>query len=135
MAARATWDLSPELACLTRALKAPSLRESVDPLADRTRAESWMREEFLAVCLQSQVAAREAHGGEGRIRAGPQPARNPSKSSRSPNAAERSQDGSVDKDRSHRRCGLAVGSAELSGRSAGVVKRGRLGAAQVPPRS
>jgi DNA replication protein DnaC len=35
----------------------------------------WSHEEFLAACLQREVAAREAHGGEGRIRAARFPAR------------------------------------------------------------
>lgn len=30
---------------------------------------SWIHDEFLAACLQREVAAREAHGGESRIRA------------------------------------------------------------------
>ena len=72
MAARtapaAARDLSAELAFLTRALKAPTLRESVARLAERARAEDWTHEEFLAACLQREVAARESHGGEGRIR-------------------------------------------------------------------
>ena len=62
-------DVTAELAFLTRALKAPTLRESVTRLAQRARAESWTHEEFLAACLQREVAARESHGGEGRIRA------------------------------------------------------------------
>jgi hypothetical protein len=44
-------------------------------LAERARAEGWTHEEFLAACLQREVAAREAHGGEGRIRAARFPAR------------------------------------------------------------
>jgi DNA replication protein DnaC len=68
-------DVTAELAFLTRALKAPTLRESVDRLAERARAESWTHEEFLAACLQREVAARDAHGGEGRIRAARFPAR------------------------------------------------------------
>jgi len=76
MAARtAARDVAAELAFLTRALKAPTLRESVPRLADRARAESWSHEEFLAACLQREVAARESHGGEGRIRAARFPAR------------------------------------------------------------
>ena len=80
MAARATTkttprDLTAEVAFLTRALKAPTLRESVDRLAERARAESWSHEEFLVACLQREVAARESHGGEGRIRAARFPAR------------------------------------------------------------
>ena len=56
-------------------MKAPTLRQSVGRLAERARAEGWSHEEFLAACLQREVAAREAHGGEGRIRAARFPAR------------------------------------------------------------
>src|SRR4051794_28025311 len=68
-------NVSAELAFLTRALKAPSLAAAVERLAERARVESWIHEEFLAACLQREVAAREAHGGEGRIRAARFPAR------------------------------------------------------------
>jgi DNA replication protein DnaC len=68
-------DVTAELAYLTRALKAPSLRESAGRLAERARTESWSHEEYLAACLQREVAARDAHGGEGRIRAARLPAR------------------------------------------------------------
>jgi len=68
-------DVTSELEFLTRALKAPSLREAVPRLADRARDASWTFEEFLAACLQREVAARESHGGEGRIRAARFPAR------------------------------------------------------------
>jgi len=74
-ATTASRDTTAELACLTRALKAPTLREAVPRLAERARAESWSHEEFLAACLQREVAARESHGGEGRIRAARFPAR------------------------------------------------------------
>ena len=76
MAAKtAVRDTAAELAFLTRALKAPTLRESVPRLAERARTESWTHEEFLAACLAREVAARESHGGEGRIRAARFPAR------------------------------------------------------------
>jgi DNA replication protein DnaC len=68
-------DLAAELAFVTRALKAPTLREAVPRLAERARAESWSHEEFLVACLQREVSARESHGGEGRIRAARFPAR------------------------------------------------------------
>ena len=68
-------DLTAEVAFLTRALKAPTLRESVPRLADRARTEAWSHEEFLVACLQREVSARESHGGEGRIRAARFPAR------------------------------------------------------------
>jgi DNA replication protein DnaC len=71
----ASRDLAAELAFVTRALKAPTLREAVPRLAERARAESWTHEEFLLACLQREVSARESHGGEGRIRAARFPAR------------------------------------------------------------
>lgn len=78
MAAKATSasrDVTAELAYLTRALKAPTLREAVERLAERARTETWTYEEFLAACLQREVSARESHGGEGRIRAARFPSR------------------------------------------------------------
>jgi DNA replication protein DnaC len=68
-------NVSSEIAYLTRALKAPSLAGAVERLAQRARAESWTHEEFLAACLQREVAARESHGGEGRIRSARFPSR------------------------------------------------------------
>ena len=68
-------DFTAEVAFLTRALKAPTLRDCVPRLAERARAESWSHEEFLVACLQREVSARESHGGEGRIRAARFPAR------------------------------------------------------------
>jgi DNA replication protein DnaC len=68
-------DLTGEVAFLTRALKAPTLRDCVDRLAERARAEAWTHEEFLVACLQREVAARDAHGGEGRIRSARFPGR------------------------------------------------------------
>ncbi len=78
MAARTTnarRDVTAELAYLTRALKAPTMREAVERLAERVRTETWSYEEFLAACLQREVSARESHGGEGRIRAARFPSR------------------------------------------------------------
>ena len=74
-ATTASRDFTAELGFLTRALKAPTLRESAGRLAERARAESWSHEEYLAACLQREVAARDAHGGEGRIKAARFPAR------------------------------------------------------------
>jgi DNA replication protein DnaC len=68
-------DLTAEIAYLTRALKAPTMREAVTRLAERARSESWTHEEFLVACLQREVSARESHGGEGRIRAARFPSR------------------------------------------------------------
>lgn len=64
-------DTAGEIAYLTRALKAPSLRDA----AERARTEAWTHQEYLAACLQREVTARDAHGGEGRIRAARFPAR------------------------------------------------------------
>src|ERR1700712_4918226 len=72
---KAERDLSSEISFLTRALKAPTMRDAVPRLAERARAESWTHEEFLAACLQREVSARESHGGEGRIRAARLPGR------------------------------------------------------------
>jgi hypothetical protein len=66
-AGAATRDVDAELAFLTRALKAPTLREAAGRLAERARAESWTHEEYLAACLQREVSARDSHGGEGRM--------------------------------------------------------------------
>jgi hypothetical protein len=74
-AARSGKDVAADLAFLTRALKAPALRDSAGRLAERAHAEGWSHEEFLIACLQREVAARDAHGGEGRIRAARFPGR------------------------------------------------------------
>lgn len=65
MAAQARKDLIH----LCRELKAPSLLASLDRIANRGRDESWSFEEFLAACLEREVAARQTHGGEARIKA------------------------------------------------------------------
>src|SRR5215210_7321111 len=57
-----------DIAFLCRALKAPSLASAVDRLGERARSEGWTHEEFLAACLEREVAARQDHGGEGRIK-------------------------------------------------------------------
>src|ERR1700735_1713779 len=64
-----------DLAYLCRALKAPNLAGAVARLAERARAENWTHEEFLAACLEREVAARQSNGGEIRIRAARFPAR------------------------------------------------------------
>ena len=68
-------DLTAELSFLTRALKAPTLREAAGRLSERARSEHWTHEEFLVACLQREVSARESHGGEARIRSARFPAR------------------------------------------------------------
>ncbi|MGE7440041.1 IS21-like element helper ATPase IstB [Kitasatospora sp. NPDC001175] len=72
---RTARDVKAELAFLTRALKAPCLLDAAERLAERARTESWTHQEYLAACLQREVAARDSHGGEGRIRAARFPAR------------------------------------------------------------
>lgn len=64
----AATNTAAHLAYLTRALKAPSMLSAVDRLAERARSESWTHEEFLAACLQREVAARQDHGGAARIK-------------------------------------------------------------------
>ncbi|MBF8194561.1 ATP-binding protein [Nonomuraea sp. K274] len=75
MAAKTGRDVTSEIAYLTRALKAPTLRDAVPRLADQARDQGWTFEEFLAACLQREVASRDAHGAEGRIKAASFPAR------------------------------------------------------------
>lgn len=65
---------SADLAFYCRAMKAPALLEAAERLTERARAESWTHTEYLTACLQREVAAREAHGGEARIRAARFPA-------------------------------------------------------------
>ncbi len=55
-------------------MKAPSLARAIDGLAERARAEGWSHEDFLAACLEREVAARQSYGGELRIRAARFPA-------------------------------------------------------------
>jgi DNA replication protein DnaC len=64
-----------DIAYLCRALKAPSLAAAIDRLGERARAEGWSHEEFLAACLEREVAARQDHGGESRIKTARFPAR------------------------------------------------------------
>ncbi|HZI91654.1 MAG TPA: IS21-like element helper ATPase IstB [Thermoleophilaceae bacterium] len=64
-----------ELAHLFRALKSPAAARAVPALAERAREESWSHERFLEAVLSSEVASRESHGGESRIKAARLPAR------------------------------------------------------------
>jgi DNA replication protein DnaC len=65
-----------DIAYLCRARKAPSLAQAVQRLGERARADGWTHEEFLAACLEREVAARQSNGGELRIGAARFPARN-----------------------------------------------------------
>src|SRR5918997_6271218 len=64
-----------ELAHLFRALKAPAAARALPKLAERARAEDWSYERFAEALLETEHASREAHGGQGRIRAARFPAR------------------------------------------------------------
>ena len=75
MAARTATKPNSDIAYLCRALKAPSLAASVERLAERARTEGWTHEAFLAACLEREVASRQDHGGENRVRAARFPAR------------------------------------------------------------
>src|SRR5918993_1077427 len=64
-----------ELSHLFRALKAPAAARALPKLADRAREEEWSYERFAQALLSTEHASREAHGGEGRIKAARFPAR------------------------------------------------------------
>jgi DNA replication protein DnaC len=64
-----------ELTHLFRALKAPAAARALPKLADRAREQDWSYERFAEALLSTEHASREAHGGEGRIKAARFPAR------------------------------------------------------------
>ena len=64
-----------ELAHLFRALKAPAAARATPKLAQRAREEEWSHERFLEAVLATEVASRDSHGGENRIKAARFPAR------------------------------------------------------------
>src|SRR5438128_6668276 len=64
-----------ELHHLFRALKAPAAARALPKLAERAREESWSHERFLEAVLSTEVASRDSHGGESRIKAARFPAR------------------------------------------------------------
>jgi DNA replication protein DnaC len=66
---------SSELTHLFRELKAPAAARALPKLADRARTEEWTFERFAQALLSTEVSAREAHGGEGRIKSARFPAR------------------------------------------------------------
>ena len=67
-------SVSSEIAHLSRALKAPRIRQSAAALADRARAEGWDHEQYLARVLEEEVLARETSGSRQRVRAARLPA-------------------------------------------------------------
>ncbi len=70
-----TSDTASQVAYLARVLKAPALRESAERLAAAARDGGWTHQEYLAACLEAEVATRAAHGAANRIRAAGFPAR------------------------------------------------------------
>ncbi|MCU1404946.1 MAG: istB-like binding family protein, partial [Glaciihabitans sp.] len=64
-----------QLDYLGRALKAPRIRQAALRLADQARTDGWSHEEYLAAVLEQEVSAREASGGDMRIRSAGFPAR------------------------------------------------------------
>lgn len=57
-----------EIAFFSRALRAPRVAEVAGVLAERARSEGWDHETYLAQVLGAEVAARETHGGDARVR-------------------------------------------------------------------
>jgi DNA replication protein DnaC len=51
------------------------MARAIERLAERARQEEWTHQEFLAACLEREVAARQTNGGELRIKAARFPAR------------------------------------------------------------
>jgi DNA replication protein DnaC len=64
-----------ELAHIFRVLKAPAAARATPKLAQRAREEDWSHERFLEAVLSTEVASRESHGGESRIKQARFPAR------------------------------------------------------------
>src|SRR6202521_138012 len=64
-----------ELSHIFRALKAPAAARATPKLAERAREESWSHERFLEAVLSTEIASRESHGGESRIKAARFPSR------------------------------------------------------------
>ena len=64
-----------ELTHIFRALKAPAAARAWPKLSERAREESWPYERFLEAVLSTELASRESHGGENRIKAARFPAR------------------------------------------------------------
>jgi DNA replication protein DnaC len=68
-------EVVSQIEYLTRALKAPRIREGAARLAQQARDGGWSHEEYLAAVLSREVSAREASGAELRIRAAGLPSR------------------------------------------------------------
>ena len=64
-----------EPAHIFRTLKAPAAARAAPKLCERAREESWSHERYLEAVLSTEVASRESHGGESRIKSARFPAR------------------------------------------------------------
>jgi DNA replication protein DnaC len=58
-----------ELAFLARAMKAPRIAACAESMAKRASDEGWDHQTYLAAVLGEEVAARETHGGQHRVKA------------------------------------------------------------------
>src|SRR5215218_6255119 len=58
-----------EVAFLARALKAPRIAALAAALADQARTEGWDYQHYLVQVLSEEVASRESHGGDARVKA------------------------------------------------------------------
>jgi DNA replication protein DnaC len=58
-----------EVAFLARALKAPRIAALASSLADQARTEGWDYQHYLVQVLAEEVASRETHGGDARVKA------------------------------------------------------------------
>jgi hypothetical protein len=67
--------VSSELAFLFRTLKAPAAARALPKRAERARQEEWSYERFAEALLATEVASRDAHGGQSRIKQARFPAR------------------------------------------------------------
>jgi len=70
-----TKDTNGQIDYLSRALKAPRIREVAKRLAQNARDDSWSYEDYLAAVLSAEVSSREASGTELRIGAAGLPTR------------------------------------------------------------
>lgn len=64
-----------ELTHLFRAMKAPAAARALEKLAERARSEEWSYERFTEALLSTEIASRDASGGQLRIKAARFPAR------------------------------------------------------------
>jgi DNA replication protein DnaC len=74
MTTKTASSIGSEIAHLSRALKAPRIRQSAAVLADKARAEGWDHEQYLARVLEEEVLARETSGSRQRVKAARLPA-------------------------------------------------------------